>query len=312
MTKKAIEVQGLTKKFGKFVSVDNINFSVKQGEIFGFLGANGAGKSTTIRMLCGILEPTAGDALVAGYSVMKEPDSIKRNIGYMSQRFSLYDDLSIEENIEFFGGVYGLAGKKMSERKKWVLDSAQLNGKETTLTGLLPGGIKQRLALGVAVIHQPPIVFLDEPTSGVDPISRRSFWELIHILSGEGCTVVVTTHYLEEAEYCGNIILMDAGKIVAEGTSSELKERHIKHPVYEIETDSPVDLMEKIEKAPFVVEVSLFGNKVHLAAQDTFLTVGEISRALDNFGIGNISRIDRIVPTLEDVFIALVDKKGKK
>ncbi len=311
MSGNAIEVKNLTKKFGKFVSVDSINFSVKQGEIFGFLGANGAGKSTTIRMLCGILEPTSGDAFVAGYSVKTEPDSIKRNIGYMSQRFSLYDDLSIEENIEFFGGVYGLEGKKLIERKDWVLESAQLTGKETTLTGLLPGGIKQRLALGVAVIHQPPIVFLDEPTSGVDPISRRSFWELIHILSGEGCTVVVTTHYLEEAEYCGNIILMDAGKIVAEGTSSALKAQYIQHPVFEIETDSPVELMEKIEKAPFTVEISLFGNKMHLAAQDTFSTVSEIGSALEKFGAKNILRIDRIVPTLEDVFIALVDKKGK-
>ena len=219
-----IEVKELTKQFGKFTAVDHVSFSVEKGEVFGFLGANGAGKSTTIKMLCGILEPTSGDALVAGYSVMNEPDKVKRSIGYMSQRFSLYNDLTVEENINFFGGVYGLEGDELQERKKWVLQIANLEGKQKLLTGSLPGGIKQRLALGTAVIHRPGIVFLDEPTSGVDPISRRNFWELINDLSGEGTTVLVTTHYLEEAEYCNNIILINAGKLIAEGTSKVLKD----------------------------------------------------------------------------------------
>ena len=204
----AIEVNNLTKVFGKFIAVDNVNFNVKQGEIFGFLGANGAGKSTTIRMLIGILEPTSGDALVSGYSIKNQSDLVKKNIGYMSQKFSLYNDLTVVENIRFFAGIYGLDGKKYEERKKWVLRVADLENMENVITGSLPGGIKQRLALGTAVIHEPKIVFLDEPTSGVDPISRRNFWDLINELSEGGTTVLVTTHYLDEAEFCNDIILM--------------------------------------------------------------------------------------------------------
>jgi len=215
----SIEVNNLTKKFGDFTAVDNVNFTVKQGEIFGFLGANGAGKSTTIRMLIGVLEPTSGDALVGGYSIMKQPEMVKRNIGYMSQKFSLYNDLTVAENIRFYAGVYGLDGKKYQERKTWVLKVANLENMENTLTSSLPGGIKQRLALGTAVIHEPKIVFLDEPTSGVDPVSRRNFWDLINDLSAGGTTVLVTTHYLDEAEFCNDIILINAGKLVAQGNS---------------------------------------------------------------------------------------------
>ncbi len=311
MSSFAIEVKNLTRKFGSFVSVDHINFTVKPGEIFGFLGANGAGKSTSIRMLCGILEPTSGDALVGGYSIVKQPDDVKLNIGYMSQKFSLYNDLTIEENIDFFGGVYGLEKNKLLERKQWALEVSNLRGKEKTLTGLLPGGIKQRLALGVAVIHQPSIVFLDEPTSGVDPISRRAFWDLIHQLSSEGSTVLVTTHYLEEAEYCNNIILLDAGKIVAEGTSSSLKAEHIKHPVFEIETDNPAVLLEQLEKCDFIFETSLFGNKVHAETDLAIQTPEAMLGKIHSVSSETIIRVDRIVPTLEDVFIALVDRKGK-
>ena len=219
----SIEVQNLSKKFGKFTAVDSISFNVKKGEIFGFLGANGAGKTTTIRMLCGILAPTSGDAIVGGFGIMRQADKVKTRIGYMSQRFSLYNDLTVEENINFFSGVYNLPDQKLKERKKWVLSIANLEGKEKLLTGSLPGGIKQRLALGTAVIHQPEIVFLDEPTSGVDPISRRNFWELINLLSDEDVTVLVTTHYLEEAEFCNNIIMIDQGKIIAEGNSKGIK-----------------------------------------------------------------------------------------
>ena len=223
----AMEVNNLTKVFGKFTAVDNINFNVKQGEIFGFLGANGAGKSTTIRMLIGILEPTSGDALVSGYSIKNQSDLVKKNIGYMSQKFSLYNDLTVVENIRFFAGIYGLDGKKYEERKKWVLKVADLENMENVITGSLPGGIKQRLALGTAVIHEPKIVFLDEPTSGVDPISRRNFWDLINELSEGGTTVLVTTHYLDEAEFCNDIILINAGKLIAQGNSKELKTNYI-------------------------------------------------------------------------------------
>ncbi len=303
----SIEVNELTKKFGSFTAVDKVSFNVKKGEIFGFLGANGAGKSTTIRMLCGILEPTSGDAKVGGFSVMNEPDKVKLSIGYMSQRFSLYNDLTVEENINFFGGVYGLEGEKLSERKKWVLKIAELKGKEKILTGSLPGGIKQRLALGTAVIHQPEIVFLDEPTSGVDPISRRNFWDLINELSGQGTTILVTTHYLEEAEYCNNIILINAGKLIAEGTSKELKTNYLKNTILEIECDKVVTAMELLEKENFVDETSIFGNQIHIIVNDKFRNKEQVKDILNRNSI-SVNRINKIVPTLEDVFIHLLEK----
>jgi len=261
---KSIEVDKLRKVFGTFVSVNSISFSVEEGEIFGFLGANGAGKSTTIKMLCGILEPTSGDALVGGFSIKTQPDKVKQSIGYMSQKFSLYNDLTVEENINFFGGIYGLTGQELRERKKWVLKSANLTGKENLLTGSLPGGIKQRLALGTAVIHRPKIVFLDEPTSGVDPISRRNFWDLINELANEGITIFVTTHYLEEAEFCNNIILINAGNLIAEGSSKKLKEEYIKQDIYEIECDNIVEALNFLTNAEFVEETAVFGNKIHI------------------------------------------------
>ncbi len=310
--KNSIQVNNLTKKFGDFTAVDNISFNVKEGEVFGFLGANGAGKSTAIRMLCGILSPTSGDAKVGGYSVMNEPDKVKQTIGYMSQRFSLYNDLSVEENIDFFGGVYGLEGKIFKERKNWVLEIANLKGKEKLLTGSLPGGIKQRLALGTAVIHEPEIVFLDEPTSGVDPISRRNFWDLINDLSAQGTTVFVTTHYLEEAEFCNNIILINAGKIIAEGAAKELKTEFLKNPIFEIESERIVDTMEILEKQNFVDETSIFGNNIHIIVNDKFESKEQIKRLLKNEHDIEVKRIDKIVPTLEDVFIHLLDKEYNK
>ncbi len=308
----SIEVNNLTKKFGDFTAVDGISFNVKEGEVFGFLGANGAGKSTAIRMLCGILAPTSGDAMVGGYSVMNEPDKVKTAIGYMSQKFSLYNDLSVEENIDFFGGVYGLEGKRFEERKKWVLEIANLKGKENLLTGSLPGGIKQRLALGTAVIHEPEIVFLDEPTSGVDPISRRNFWDLINDLSAQGTTVFVTTHYLEEAEYCNNIILINAGKLVAEGTAEELKTEHITNPIFEIECSRVVDALELLENQNFVDETSIFGNNIHIIVNELFNSEDQIIKLLTNENSIEIIRIDKIIPTLEDVFIHLLDKEYNK
>ncbi|MAT57713.1 MAG: multidrug ABC transporter ATP-binding protein [Ignavibacteriae bacterium] len=306
----SIEVNNLTKKFGDFVSVDNVSFKVKKGEIFGFLGANGAGKSTTIRMLCGILEPTEGDALVGGFSVANDPDKVKLNIGYMSQRFSLYNDLTVEENINFFGGVYGLKGKDLEERKKWVLQISNLIGKEKIITGSLPGGIKQRLALGTAVIHKPKIVFLDEPTSGVDPISRRSFWDLIVNLSEEGITIFVTTHYLEEAEFCNNIMLINAGKIIAEGNPSELKTKYLNHDIIEIECTNAVSAMEILEEAEFVNDITIFGNNIHLSVDKGFENFELIKNQIKN--ISEVRRIEKIVPTLEDVFINLLEKTYNK
>lgn len=306
----SIEVKNLSKKFGDFTSVDSVSFNVKKGEIFGFLGANGAGKSTTIRMLCGILEPTEGDALVGGFSVAKDPDKVKLNIGYMSQKFSLYNDLTVEENINFFGGVYGLSGKELDERKKWVLTISNLLGKEKIITGSLPGGIKQRLALGTAVIHKPKIVFLDEPTSGVDPISRRNFWDLIVKLSDEGITIFVTTHYLEEAEFCNNIILINAGKIIAEGNPTELKTKYLDTDIIDIECSNAVAAMEILQKQEFVQDISIFGNNLHISVTKGFNDFDKIREVIQT--AAEVKLIEKIVPTLEDVFINLLEKTYNK
>lgn len=304
----SIEVNNLTKKFGKFTSVDSISFNVKKGEVFGFLGANGAGKSTTIRMLCGIISPTAGDAIVGGYSIKSQSDMVKQNIGYMSQKFSLYDDLTVEENINFFGGIYGLKNQQLSDRKKWVLSIAGLSGKEKLLTNSLPGGIKQRLALGTAVIHRPDIVFLDEPTSGVDPISRRNFWDLINSLSNDGITVFVTTHYLEEAEFCNNIILIDSGKLIAEGNPKELKTNHIKNKILEVDCTQTIKALEVLSNEDFIEDTSVFGNNIHIIVNNLYRDEEQIKQALNKYSIIT-RRVEEISPTLEDVFIKLVDKK---
>ncbi|MEZ5402616.1 MAG: ABC transporter ATP-binding protein [Bryobacteraceae bacterium] len=219
----AVQLESLTKRFGDFTAVDNVTLEVARGEIFGFLGPNGAGKSTAIRILCGLLAPTSGKAWVAGFEVGPESERIKRNIGYMSQKFSLYDDLTVEENIDFFAGIYGVPHAKRDERKAYALRMAGLEERRGDLTALLAGGWKQRLALGCAILHEPPVLFLDEPTSGVDPVARRQFWDLIYDLSGAGHTVFVTTHYMEEAEYCHRLALMYRGKVIALGTPSELK-----------------------------------------------------------------------------------------
>lgn len=308
----AIEVKNLSKVFGSFKAVNDISFNVKQGEIFGFLGANGAGKSTTIRMLIGILEPTSGDALVGGFSIMNQPDKVKTQIGYMSQKFSLYNDLTVEENIRFFAGVYGLTGKKYLERKKWVLKVANLEGKEKLLTGSLPGGIKQRLALGTAVIHEPKIVFLDEPTSGVDPVSRRNFWDLINDLSAAGTTVLVTTHYLDEAEFCNDIILINAGRLIAQGNAKELKTNYIKNTILEIESDKVVESMEILEKEDWAGETSIFGNYIHVILNDNSKGEKDIKEILTSKHSIAVHRVDKIIPTLEDVFIHLLEKDNKK
>ncbi|MFA5833546.1 MAG: ABC transporter ATP-binding protein [Bacteroidota bacterium] len=306
-----IEVDQLTKRFGKFTAVDRINFDVKEGEIFGFLGANGAGKSTTIRMLCGLLSSTEGTARVGGFDINKESHLVKKHIGYMSQRFSLYEDLTVEENIDFFGRVYGLSDAQLKERKEWVLEIANLHGREGSITGTLSGGWKQRLALGCAVLHRPRIVFLDEPTSGVDPVMRRRFWELINDLSAEGVTVLVTTHFLEEAEYCNDIILINAGKIIAGGSPKELKQNYIKHPILEVQCSNVVEALEKIEGKSWAVETSIFGTSIHVNVEDEVSAKEQIRSLLSQSQI-DLYSIDRITPSLEDVFIYLLEHGGEK
>jgi len=305
----SIEVKNLRKEFGKFVAVNDISFNVKSGNIFGFLGANGAGKTTAIKMMSGILEPTSGDALIGGYSIANNPNEVKLNIGYMSQRFSLYNDLAVGENIDFFGGVYGLRGKEFAKRKEWVLEIANLKNQEKVLTGSLPGGIKQRLALGTAVIHKPGILFLDEPTSGVDPLSRRSFWELIHNLSSEGVTVLVTTHYLEEAEYCDDIILLDAGDIIADGSAKEMKEKYLTNDILEVECSDVIAGLEILEIQNFVEESSVFGNNIHISVNEKLKEKSQIKNLLETTHNIKVKRVDKIVPTLEDVFIHLLEKR---
>ena len=308
MPSYSIEVKNLTKKFGDFTAVDNINFAVEKGEIFGFLGANGAGKSTTIRMLCGLLSSTSGTATVAGYDINTQPEQIKRNIGYMSQRFSLYEDLTVSENITFFGGVYGLTKKQIKSRMGWVVEMAGLKGREKSLTGELSVGWKQRLALGCAVLHEPRIVFLDEPTGGVDPLSRRNFWELINQLSEQGITVFVTTHYLDEAEYCNDISLIRAGRIIATGSPQQLKLDHIKNPIIEVECSDVIGALEILQREDWVLETSVFGTYLHISVQDEQEGKHKIKNLLTKNNI-NIFRSERIMPSLEDVFIHLVEKK---
>lgn len=311
MSEFAIEVKELTKKFGDFTAVDHVTFNVKRGEIFGFLGANGAGKSTTIRMMCGLLQSTSGTALVGGYDINSQTDEVKLSIGYMSQRFSLYDDLTVEQNIRFFGGVYGLRNSHLQERMEWVLKMADLQGRETSLTKTLSGGWKQRLALGCAILHEPKIVFLDEPTGGVDPISRRNFWELINRLSAEGITVLVTTHFLDEAEYCNSIILINAGKLIATGTPSQLKREYIKKPILEVSPGNVVEALEAVRVQPWAIETSVFGTKLHVMVDDEPEAKKLIARTLSDRHIP-VGTIQRIVPSLEDVFLYLLEHDNAK
>jgi ABC-2 type transport system ATP-binding protein len=302
----AVEIRDLSKRFGAFTAVDRVSLSVGEGEIFGFLGANGAGKSTTIRMICGLLAPTSGTALVLGVDVAKDPEGVKRRIGYMSQRFSLYDDLTVAQNLRFFGGVYGLRGKEVREREAWALEMADLRGKEDRLTGDLPGGWKQRLALACAVLHRPRVVFLDEPTSGVDPLSRRRFWRLIDDMAASGVTVFVTTHYLDEAEYCHRLALIHAGRLVALGTVSELKRVFSGDAVLEVVAPRVGDALEAIGQAPWAVETSVFGTRIHVVVRDAEEGRRDVARLLE--GAGNpASSIERILPSLEDVFIHHVE-----
>jgi ABC-2 type transport system ATP-binding protein len=303
----AITVQHLSRRFGDFVAVDDVSFEVRQGEIFGFLGANGAGKSTTIRMLCGLLRPTSGTALVGGIDVSKDPEGVKLRIGYMSQRFSLYEALTVDQNIRFFGGIYGLEGARFDERRRFALDMAGLVGRESTLTRDLAGGWRQRLALGCAILHEPPIVFLDEPTGGVDPVSRRQFWRLIDQLSQGGTTVLVTTHYLDEAEHCHRIAVMNAGKLAALGTTAELKAVFADRPIVEIQAPNPVAAMKTLDGLPDIEKTSLFGTAVHAVARHPALTPARLTDELRTRGV-EVTHAEVVEPSLEDVFLDVVER----
>lgn len=307
---KAVKVNMLERKFGNFVAVNRINFEVNEGEIFGFLGPNGAGKSTTIRMLCGILSPTSGSGTVGGFDIIREQERIKQNIGYMSQKFSLYEDLTVEENINFYGGIYRIPSQKKKERKEWVINMAGLDESRSSLTGALSGGWKQRLALGCAILHEPRIIFLDEPTSGVDPISRRNFWKLIREMAGMGVTVFVTTHYMDEAENCNRIALIYKGDIIALGTPYELKTKFMKEDVLEVSVPNPEEWIERLAGSDVIKEVALFGAVLHATAEDTQKAAIFLRDIFDKKKIKDYA-IQKIQPSLEDVFVSLIEAYDK-
>jgi ABC-2 type transport system ATP-binding protein len=306
----AIRVDRLTRRFGDFVAVNDLTFDVRAGEIFGFLGSNGAGKSTTIRMLCGLLRPSSGRASVGGIDVGRDPEGVKRRIGYMSQRFSLYEKLTVEQNIEFFGGVYGLTGDRFDRRRRFVLDMSGLKGREKTLTSALSGGWRQRLALGCAILHEPKIVFLDEPTGGVDPLSRRHFWALIQQLARDGVTVLVTTHYLDEAEHCQRIAIIQGGRLAALGTVSELKQVFADRPILEVRTPQPVQAMRVLDTLPEVEKTSIFGTAVHAVLRSADVDPEEFQLRLRHTGLSDAS-IALVQPSLEDVFLDLAERSAR-
>ena len=306
-----VEVEDLVKKFDSFVAVDHIHFQVERGEIFGFLGPNGSGKSTTIRMLCGLLLPTSGRGKVAGFDLMNEPEKIKQAIGYMSQKFSLYDDLTVIENLHFFGGIYGLSGPSQKEREGKVIEMIGLQDLQDRITQTLAVGWKQRLGLGCAILHEPSILFLDEPTSGVDPISRRNFWSLIQQMGEKGVTTFVTTHYMDEAEYCGRLALIYQGRIIALGTPSELKLKTLSQGVLEVECDPLVPALDLLKKEPWISESAVFGDGLHVIGKEGIDLEQEINVLFQKHGI-LLKRMGWIRPSLEDVFVSLIEKEEKE
>jgi ABC-2 type transport system ATP-binding protein len=302
----AVSVKDLYKKFGDFNAVDGISFDVKKGSIFGFLGPNGAGKSTTIKMLCGLLTPTAGSGRIGGLDIMKDSENIKKNIGYMSQKFSLYDDLSVIENIRFFGSLYGLSGSELDDRAEIALKLADLETKRGALTKILPGGIKQRLALGCAILHRPQFLFLDEPTSGVDPISRRNFWSVIHEFAASGITVFVTTHYMEEAEYCDYLVLIYKGKVVISGSPAELKTAKTDQNIYRINSSEPSALYELLALRKEFLEINIFGDALHAVSELNMTEGGTIVRSICEKNNIAFHSFEKTVPTLEDIFVLAI------
>jgi len=311
MTEWAVETDTLVKTFGAFTAVDRVSLQVGKGEIFGFLGPNGAGKSTTIRILCGLLTPTSGRASVGGLDVAREAEAIRRNIGYMSQKFSLYGDLTVEENIRFFSGIYGVPKNLRAERKAFVLKMAGLEERRSTMTSLLSGGWKQRLALGCAILHDPPILFLDEPTSGVDPIARRAFWDLIYELSAAGRTIFVSTHYMEEAEYCHRLALMYRGRVIALGSPQELKEESRSHQLLELIASDLFGSMRVVQAVPGVLDVAVFGAGLHIRVDDRAAAIARVTQALGEEGIA-IERLEPIEPSMEDVFVARIEAADRE
>jgi ABC-2 type transport system ATP-binding protein len=305
----AVELDRLTKTFGDFVAVDRVSLTVARGEIFGFLGPNGAGKSTTIRILCGLLEPSGGTARVHGFDVAAQPDEIRKRIGYMSQKFSLYDDLEVGENLDFFAGLYGVDRAKRVARKAYALKMAGLEGRERDQTRTLAGGWKQRLALGCAIQHEPPILFLDEPTSGVDPVARRAFWDLIYDLSAAGHTVFVSTHYMDEAEYCHRVALMHRGRVIALGSPEELK-RDRTQPLLELECADLLGAMKALEQAPGVRDSAVFGGGLHVTVDDAAAAAARIPEALAARGIA-VSSLRPVTPSMEDVFVSLIEAEER-
>jgi ABC-2 type transport system ATP-binding protein len=298
----AVVVEDLVKRFGSFTAVDHVSFDAHRGEVLGFLGPNGAGKSTIIRILCGLLRPTSGRVRVARLDVTREPETVRARIGYMSQRFSLYNDLTAIENLAFFGGLYGVPAGELDGRIRWAVEMAGLSSRERDLVGTLAGGWKQRLALGCAVLHRPPILFLDEPTSGVDPLSRRQFWELIHRMAASGVTVFVSTHYMDEAEYCNRLALIDRGRLVALGTPGELKRGPMGGTLLLVECDPLGEALAVLEQAPGVLEAAIFGDALHVMVQDPGPALRELPGYLSARGL-HCGRIEVILPSLEDVFV---------
>ena len=307
----AVTVENLEKSFGTFKAVDKVSFQVKRGEIFGFLGPNGAGKSTTIRMLCGIVTPTAGKASVLGFDVFNDAEKIKANIGYMSQKFSLYEDLTVEENIDFYSGIYQVPQAVKMERKEWVIAMSGLEEHRNSLTSVLAAGWRQRLALGCALLHNPSVIFLDEPTSGVDPISRRNFWSLIYELAGKSVTVFVTTHYMDEAEYCDRLAMIYRGELVAMGTPEEMKSRYMPTDILGLECPEPFVVLQKINEIREVKEAALFGRGLHLSVQEAKKAIPIIADFLKGSKL-SYTRLEQIKPSLEDVFVSIIEARDNR
>ena len=303
-----LEAIGLVKRFGAFTSVDHVTFDVREGEVFGLLGSNGAGKSTLIRLFCGLLSPTEGTARVLGVDTAQDPVAVRRRIGYMTQRFSLYDDLTVRQNLDFFSGVYGLRGRERKDRIAWALEMAALRGMEDKMVRALPGGWKQRLALACAVLHSPRVLFLDEPTGGVDPLSRRRFWALIDDMAAAGVTLIVTTHYLDEAERCDRIALLHQGRLVALGTVADLKQVFSGRALLEVAAPRFLEAIERLEQQPWVLEASLFGDRLHVLVEDPDEGKRRTLALLEKDG-NTPAEVERIAPSLEDVFIHQIERE---
>lgn len=302
----AVVAQELTKRFGHFLAVDGVSFEIERGEIFGFLGPNGSGKTTTIRMLLGLLKPTSGSARVLGYDVTRQPYAIRHRIGYVSQRFALYQDLTVSQNLEFYGRTYGLRGDRLRERKEAILGMAELKELKNELAGSLAGGWKRRLALGVAIIHQPELLFLDEPTAGIDPISRHTFWNLLYELAEGGTTVFVTTHYMDEAERCHQLAFIERGKIVAEGTPQRLRGRISGH-ILEIDSSQPDVAMRALRQMGIFEEVTLYGKLIHVTLREVEKAKPLIEGRLRQEGV-EIWSMEVVAPSLEDIFISSMER----